>query len=134
MKRIGKLKVSPRTIGKILETESGVRLMIVEQKGRDIWRGKHKSLNDAIQADEAFIGVDRILLQRAKTYGVVNVMVVVEELCRIFVAPIDMMLDHPEGRSRPNWQGRAHRLLPWKLFLRATLGPNLKVKRNRANA
>lgn len=134
MKRVGKLKVSPRTIGKILEAPSGQRLLIVEQNGRDIWRGKHKSLNDAIKADEAFIGVDRILLQRAKTYGVVNVMVVVEELSRIFVAPVDTMLEHPEGRSRPNWQGRAHRLLPWRLFLRASLGPNLQIKKDRASA
>lgn len=133
MKRMGKLKVSPRTIGKILETPSGTKLMIVEQGGRDIWRGKHKSLNEAIIAGHAGLGVDRILLQRSKLYGVANVMIVVEEIGRIFVISVDSLLDDPAGITRQNWQGRAYRILPWQNYSTMYLGAHLIQKRKRAS-
>lgn len=129
MKRCGKLKVSPRTIGKILETPAGVRFMVIEQRGKDIWRGKHRSLNEAIAAGDAGLGVDRILLQRSQQYGVNNVMIVVEEIGRIFVATVDTMLNDADCRTKQNWQGRAHRVLPWQKFLSTYLGPNISKKR-----
>lgn len=134
MKRIGKLKVSPRVQGKILEHPSGARFMVVEQKGRDIWRGKHRSIAEAVTAGQAGIGVDRILLQRAEKYGVTNVLVVVEEMRRVFLAPITAFDDPAKAVTRSNWQGRSTRVLGYEFFLNNYLGPNLSTRRKIASA
>ena len=128
------MKVSPRVQGNILETASGARFIVIEQSGRDIWRGKHKSLNEAITAGDAGIGVDRILLQRAEKYGVSNVLVVVEEQRCIFVVSLGTLLNDPQSITRANWQGRATRVLPYQFYMRKYLGPSLQTKRKRASA
>lgn len=135
MKRLGKLKVSPRVYGKIMEMPSGGRLLIVEKNGRDIWRGRHKSVADAIEAGVAAIGVDRILLQRARDkHGVTHVLVVIEELRRVFGAKIDLFFDQEKSHTHTNWDSRAHRLLGYQHFKQVYFGPSLHKKRKRASA
>jgi hypothetical protein len=35
-------------------------------EGQDVWRGREKSITDAIEAGTAGIGVDKLLLQRVR--------------------------------------------------------------------
>lgn len=117
-----------------METDSGARFMIVEQKGRDIWRGKHRSIYEAELENSAGIGVDRTLLQRAIKYNVRTVIVFIEEHRRIYLAPIERFFEEGLGNTRANWQGRSTRVLGTHHMVRHYLGPNLKTKRKRANA
>lgn len=135
MKRLGKLKVSPRVHGNIMEMPAGGRLLIVEVQGKNIWRGKHKSVADAIAAGEAGLGVDRILLQRAADkHSVTHVLIVIEELRRIFGTRIEAFFDPEKARTRTNWDGRAHRVLAYQFFKQAYLGPDLHKRKKRASA
>lgn len=132
MKRIGLLKVAPRVQGKILETPAGTRLMVIEQKGRDVWRGRCKSITEAIDAGEAGLGIDRVLLTRAPTHGVTVIMVVIEEQRRIFLTPIADFADDTLYRTRANYQGRATRIVPYQRFTVKYLGPHLQKRKRRA--
>lgn len=131
-KRIGQLKVAPRVQGKIMETDAGTRYMIVEQKGRDIWRGRQRSLHDAIETGDAAIGVDKVLLTRCALYGVTTIMVAIEELRRIYLLPVATFGNEDLGRSRPNYQGRSTRIIPYTSWHQKYLGPAMKAKRRRA--
>lgn len=134
MKRVGLLKVAPRVQGKILETEAGNRFIVIEQKGRDVWRGRYRSINEAIEHNAAGIGVDRILIQRALQHGVKIVMVVIEEQRRIFLTPIEDFANDELCASRANYQGRSTRVLAYGRWHQKFLGPSLTVKTKRASA
>lgn len=129
MKRVGLLKVAPRVQGKIVESPSGRRTLIVEQKGRDIWRGRSKSVNEAIFNNEAGIGVDQVLLQRAKQHEVTHVLIVIEEQRKIFLAPIDHFFCTVRTSTRSNWQGAATKVCGYQYFMSKYLGPSLAKKR-----
>lgn len=131
-KRIGMLKVAPRVAGKIMETPAGTRFMIVEIKGRDIWRNRARSLAEAIDAGHAGIGLDKTLASRCGDYGVTTIMFVVEELRRIYLAPLADFFDEELVRMRPNWQGRGHRILPYAHFRQTYLGPRLQSRKRTA--
>lgn len=133
-KRIGLLKVAPRVQGKILETPNGTRFMVVEQKGRDIWRGRFKSIEEAIENGVAGVGVDRFLLQRSLEHDVSTVMVVVEEQRKIFLAPVETLLDPEQTRIRTGYASRAIRVMDYQKWKRIYLGPTLRSNRKRANA
>jgi len=123
MKRCGLLKVAPRVQGKILETEAGTRLIVVEMKGKDVWRGRYKTLEEAIENNSAGIGVDRVLLSRCAQHNVTTVMVVIEEQRRIFLAPVEALLDTDMSKGRTSWNGRAMRVLDYGLWVQRYLGP-----------
>lgn len=134
MKRCGLLKVAPRVQGKLLETESGTRFMVVELKGRDVWRGRHKSIEEALEAGVAGIGVDRILLTRSQQHNVSTVMVVIEEQRRIFLAPVEDFFNDEFTSTRTSYQGRATRTLAYSRWVKKYLGPTLHTKPKRASA
>jgi hypothetical protein len=118
-----------------METESGTRFIVVEQKGRDIWRGRHKSLHDAIEAGVAGVAVDRILLTRARDQQeVTHVMVVIEEQRRIFVAAIADFFADGISSGRTDFRGRSVRILAYDRLVQKYLGPVLQTKRKRASA
>lgn len=127
------LKVAHGVQGKILASESEKRFIVVEQKGKDLWRGRHKSLDEAIKAGEASVGVDRTLLQRARKYDVENVVVFVEELRRIYVAPLELYFDDEKSSGRTSWRGRPLRLIGFENLLHHYVGPDLQRKRKRAS-
>jgi hypothetical protein len=131
MKRIGLLKVAPRVQGKIMETEKGCRLLVVEQRGKDTWRGRHKSIYAAIEAGVAGIGVDKILVKRAETYGVTVVMVVMEDIHRIFLTVLSDFLDEQFSQSRDNWQSRQTRVVRYERFHQKYFGPVLQKQKKR---
>lgn len=133
-KKLGKLKVAPRVIGKLVELSSGTRVLVVELKGKDIFRGRHKSLHAASEVEEVGIPIDRILLNRAPKYGVTHVMAVVEETGRIFLAPLERFLDPDLSFGRTNWQGRATRVVGTHNLLTHHTNPTLKGSKKRANA
>lgn len=122
--------MAPRVQGKIIETEAGTRYLIVEQQGRNVWRGRCKSITEAVDKNEAGIGVDKTLVDRAINHGVKVVMVTIEEQRRIFLAPIDMFNDPVVTKTRANYQGRATRILGYENYVQKYLGPNLKKVRN----
>lgn len=108
--------------------------MVVEQKGRDVWRGRYKSINEAIENGVAAVGVDRILLTRSLNHGVSTVMVVVEEQRKIFLAPVETLLDPEHASTRSNYQGRATRIMNYDKWNQKYLGPHLHTKRKRSSA
>lgn len=108
---------------------------MVEQRGRDLWRGRHKSLHDAIEAGVAGIAVDRILLARARDQQeVTHVMVVVEEQRRIFVASIADFFDQELSQGRTDFRGRSVRIVAYGRMHSKYLGPLLHTKRKRSSA
>lgn len=134
MKRCGLLKVAPRVQGKILETEAGTRFILIEQKGKDVWRGRFKTLEEAIENDAAGIGVDRVLLSRCGQHNISTVMVVIEEQRRLFLAPVEQLMDAEQTKSRTSYNGRALRVLDYSKWTSKYLGPALTGKRKRASA
>lgn len=108
--------------------------MVVEQKGRDIWRGRFKSIEEAIENGVAGVGVDRFLLQRSLEHDVSTVMVVVEEQRKIFLAPVETLLDPEQTRIRTGYASRAVRVMDYQKWKRIYLGPTLRSNRKRANA
>jgi hypothetical protein len=128
MKRIGLLKIAHRVQGKILEAPSGVRFIVIEQKGRDVWRGGYKSIEEAIENDAAAIGVDRVLLERCAEHKVHTVMVVIEEQRRLFLAPVSDLMDNEKSRSRTSHTGRTARVMDYRLWHNKYLGPAKTVK------
>lgn len=126
--------MAPRVQGKILETETGTRFIVIEQKGKDIWRGRHKSLTDAVEAGVAGLGVDRILVQRAIKHDVKIVLVVIEELRKIFLTPIEDFANDELCISRANYQGRSTRILNWSRWHQKYLGPTLTTRSKRVSA
>lgn len=127
------LKVAPRVQGKILETEAGSRFMVVELKGRDIWRGRARTLAEAIEAGDCGIGVDKTLLTRAmREQDVTTIMVVVEELRRIYLTPITDFFDEALSKGRADWRGRATRLVPYSRFVQRYVGPSLQKRKRTA--
>jgi hypothetical protein len=118
-----------------METESGTRFLVVEQQGRDLWRGRHKSLHDAIEAGVAGVSVDRILLTRARDqHQIAVVMVVVEEQRRLFVTPIADFFDPDLSTGRTDYKGRNVRTVGYSRFHQKYLGPTLHTKAKRSSA
>jgi hypothetical protein len=118
-----------------METENGTRFLVVEQKGRDIWRGRHKSLHDAIEAGVAGVAVDRILLARARDQQeITHVMVVVEEQRRIFLSAIEDFFDQELSQGRTDWKGRSVRIVAYNRMHQKYLGPTLHPKTKRVSA
>jgi len=108
--------------------------MVVEQKGRDIWRGRFKTLEEAIENKVAGIGVDRILLSRCEHHGVTTVMVVIEEQRKVFLTSVATLLDQEKSISRTFYNGRSMRVLAYENWVQRFLGPTLHSKRKRASA
>lgn len=118
-----------------METEAGTRFIIIEQRGRDLWRGRHKSLHDAIEDGVAGVACDRILLARARDQqDITHVMVVIEEQRRIFVAAIADFFDQELSSSRTDFRGRSVRIVPYDRVTKKYLGPVLQTKKRRATA
>lgn len=115
-----------------METEKGTRFLIVEQKGRDIWRGRAKSLSEAIENGEAGLGVDKVLLTRAQSHSITTVMVVIEEQRRIYLTPISDFFEEDLARTRANYQGRATKIVPYERWVKKYLGPNLQKRKRTA--
>jgi hypothetical protein len=129
------VKVAPRVAGKLVENEAGVRLLIVEQKGVDVWRGREKSITAAIEAGQAGLGVDKLLLQRVRDKHATNVvMVVVEDLRTVYVTLLSDFFDETLSRGRTSYRGRALRLVPLSRFHQKYLGPTLHTRKKRASA
>jgi hypothetical protein len=123
---MGLVKVAPRVAGKLIENEAGVRLLIVEQKGSDIWRGREKSITDAIQAGTAGIGVDKLLLARVRDkHAATVVMVLVEDLRTIYVTLLSDFFDDHLSVGKTSFKGRPLRVVPLSRFHRKYLGPAL---------
>jgi hypothetical protein len=100
-----------------------------------LWRGRHKSLHDAIEAGVAGIAVDRILLSRARDQQeVTHVMVVIEEQRRIFVAAIEDFFNMDLSQGRTDWRGRSVRIVAYARMHQKYLGPTLHTKKKRASA
>lgn len=133
-KRVGLLKVTSRVRGKIVASETGKRFIVIEQIGRDVWCGKHKTLNEAVAAGDAAIAIDKILLQRAIKYDVKSVAVVVTDLRRLYVSSIDTFLDTEKARTRSDWRGRAIRVVGFEHLMCHYLGADLRRKKKRASA
>jgi hypothetical protein len=132
---MGLVKVAPRVQGKLVENEAGVRLLIVEQKGADIWRGREKSITDAIQAGTAGIGVDKLLLTRARDkHAATVVMVLAEDLRTIYITLLSDFFDDQLSKGKTSWKGRALRIVPLSRFHQKYLGPTLHIKSSRSNA
>lgn len=108
--------------------------MLVEQHGKDVWRGRHRSVHDALEAGEAGIGVDKVLVQRAKTHDVGTVIVVVEEQRRIFLTPLADFEDETLVRTRSDYRGRAVRIVPYQRFHQKYLAASLRKRKRRASA
>lgn len=126
--------MAPRVQGKILETPTGTRFLLIEQKGKDVYRSRFKTLEEAIEQNAAGIGVDRVLLTRATNHNISTVMVVIEEQRRIFLAPIEQLLDTEQTKSRTAYNGRALRVLAYSSWTQKYLGPHLHTKRKRSSA
>lgn len=131
-KRIGLLKVAPRVQGKIMETDTGVRFLIIEQKGRDVWTGRARSIDEAIKSNEAGVGVDRTLHQASVKYGVTLVMVVIEEQRRVFMVPVCDFSNTEIVRTQANWRGRATSILPYTHYKIKYVGPHLQKRKRTA--
>lgn len=101
---------------------------MVEQKGRDVWRGRFKSIEEAIANNAAGVGVDRVLLTRCEQHNVGTVMVVIEEQRKIFLAPIASLLDPEISKSRTNYNGRAIRVMDYEKWNMTFLGPSMTAK------
>lgn len=115
-----------------MELPSGKRLMVVERKGKDIWRGRHKSLHEAIKAGDAGIGIDRVLIRRAMTkHDVVSVMIIVEEMGKLFTAAAEAFFDEEKSSTKTGWDGAAQRVLGYHHFVETYLGPSLRKHRKR---
>lgn len=130
-KKIGLLKVAPRVSGKIIELDNGCRMMIVEQKGFDIYRGRCKSVDEAIQLGEAALGLDQTLHMAAKRYNVSVLMIAIPELFKIFIAPITDFENPEIVRSRAGWNGRAIRMISINRFHQKYMFPDLKRNKKR---
>lgn len=113
-----------------METAGGIRFLVVEQKGKDLWRGRFKTVEEAIENQAAGIGVDRILLTRCAQHNVTTVMVVIEEQRRIFLSPVSDLLDPETSRGRSNYNGRALRIIDYQKWTMRYLGP-AKTKAHR---
>lgn len=129
------MKVAPRVQGKLLENEAGVRVLIVEQKGQDVWRGREKSITDAIQAGTAGIGVDKLLLTRVRDKHACNVvMVLVEDLRTIYITAMSDFFDPALAVGKTSYRGRSLRVVPLSRFHQKYLGPILHAKPKRNSA
>jgi hypothetical protein len=129
------VKVAPRVQGKLVENSEGTRLLVIEQKGKDVWRGRERSIADAIEAGTAGIGCDKLLLQRVREKHATNVvMVVIEDLRTVFVTPMSDFFDDAFSRTRTSYKGRAMRIVPLSRFHQKYLGPTLHAKPKRASA
>jgi hypothetical protein len=121
--------------GKLVENEAGARLLIVEQKGVDVWRGREKSITDAIAAGTAGIGVDKLLLQKVRDkHATAVVMVVVEDLRTVYVTLLADFFDEALSKGRTSYRGRGLRVVPLSRFHQKYLGPTLHVKKKRGSA
>lgn len=107
---------------------------MIEQKGRDVWRGRYKSIKEAVENGVAGIGVDRILVQRALQHNVKVILVVIEEQRKVFLTPIEDFANDQLCVSRANYQGRSTRILNWSRWHQKYLGPTLTTKSKRASA
>ena len=118
-----------------MELPDGKRMILIEKKGKDLWRGGYKTLHEAIEMDAAGIGADRFLLNRAmNSHEVELVMFVVEDLRKVFMARMADFFDGEKARTRTHWDGSAHLVLGYHHFSEKYLGPDLKRKRKRASA
>jgi hypothetical protein len=122
--------VAPRVQGKILE-KSGIRFIVVEQKGRDIWRGRHKTVNEALEHAAATVGVDRVLLTRCANHDTHVVMVVIEDHRRIFLAKIQDLFDAEKSVSRTSYNGRSMRALRYDHWSVTYLGTEKTLRSHR---
>lgn len=112
----------------------GGKILVVETKGKDIWRGGAKCVDEAILNGTAGLSVDKILLAEAIKVGCTTVAIVVEELCRISVTPVATFSDASTSSMRADYRGRAMRVVPYQLFHHQHLTPPLRKRKTVAIA
>jgi hypothetical protein len=137
-RREAEIRAAPGVVGKVITRPNaidpeapGVKLLIIEMKGRDIWRGGAKSIDEALERGTAGIGVDAVVLQRAQKLDINVVAIVVEELQRLSLTTMDMFFDQTIVRTRANWRGRSTRIVPYEKFQHKYITPPLKKRRKR---
>jgi len=137
-RREAEIVAAPGVKGKVITKlnpldleDPGVKMLIIETKGKDIWRGGAKSIDEALQMGTAGLGVDNVVLQRAIKAECKVVAIVVEELARLSVVPIAEFFDPNLTRTRANYRGRAIRILPYGRFHHRHLTPPLRKRKVR---
>jgi len=125
----GNYKVANRVRGRILTTENGKKILMVEQRAKDIWRDGHRTVHDAQKHGRAAMQVDSELLTRVvKRLNVEIVIIVIEEFARVFVARADDFFDSDMSSTGKDYMERRTRLVPLSRFHCRNLGPNLKKR------
>jgi hypothetical protein len=137
-KREAEINAAPGVKGKVITRPNpadpeapGIKMLIVETKGKDIWRGGAKSIDEALVQGSAGLGVDNVIIQRALKLDITVVGIVVEELCRLSVAPISDFIDPDIARTRANYRGRAIKIVPYERFHHRYLTPPLRKRKVR---
>jgi len=105
---------------------------MVFQKASHVWRGRAKSIHEAIDQGTAGIGVDMLLARTAMRKGAVAVIVVNEELAGIWAGRISDLFDPSISRTREGFSGRSVKVVDIDRFAHRTLEISLKPKRKRA--
>lgn len=123
--RLGLLKVAPRVQGKILKTQAGTKFMLIEQNGKNIWRGKEKSIHAAREKEIAMVGADRVLLQRARKYEVTVIVIANTTHKCMYICNLEDFFNRDIAKLRTNYQRRAHTVLPLDFFVTRSLKPKL---------
>lgn len=112
----------------------GIKILVIVTKGKDIWRGGAKSIDEALEKGCAGLGVDNVVLQRALKAECTVVAIVVEELRRLSMIPIASFTDPNVARTRSNFRGRAIRIVPYQNFQHRYLEPPLRKRKTRVIA
>jgi len=99
--------------------------MLLEQIGRQVWRGREKSVNAAREKEMAYIGADRVLLSRARKYEVTVIVIVNTTYKCIYVCDLEDFFNRDISKTRTNYQQRAHKVLPVDFFKTRNLKPSL---------
>ena len=92
MKLVEAIKVTSRVRGQIW-TYKELPLLWVDQKARDIFRGKASSICEAREMGVGAIAVDETLLARARQKGAMAVLVHAEDLGNIYMTAIANFYD-----------------------------------------
>ena len=137
-KREAEIAAAPGVKGRVISKPNPadpeappIKMLVIETKGKDIWRGGAKSIDEALEKGSAGLGVDAVVLQRAQKQGITVVAIVVEELRRLSLAPIDFFFNQDIARTRANYRGRATRIVPYDRFQHRYLIPPLRKRKTR---
>lgn len=99
--------------------------MLLQQNGKQVWRGREKSVHAAKEKDIAFIGADRVLLQRAKKYDVKVIVIANTTYKCMYICDLEDFFNRDIAKLRTNYQQRAHAVLPIDFYVTRSLKPKL---------